>query len=207
MTTKNKELTKILLIVFPMVLFILIAIFVGADIATGFESWAYKASVEHMSPLLTNVIVFITHLGDPVTVAVICLALFVLPKFRRNYAIPVSTAVIIATILNLLLKQIFMRERPDILQLITETTYSFPSGHAMINAALYATLAVLVWKYVKNRRTKILTAAISAAIVLAICFSRVYLGVHYITDVIAGLCLGLAIAVITSTTFIRHRRK
>ena len=126
---------NILLIVMSIILFIILAIAINADILTGFESWIYFKSVEHMSDILTNILIFITNLGGPIGVFLICLAIFLIPKLRNRLGLPVSIAVSTSFVLNIILKLIFARERPDILRLVTENSYSFPSGHAMVNMA------------------------------------------------------------------------
>ena len=209
--TKSKHSThktaRVLLIVLPIALFVLIAFSLYADIATGFESWVYAESTEHMSPLLTSCVKAITHLGDTITVLLVCLVLFVVPPLRRNYALPVALSTIVAAILNIVLKQMFARQRPDILALVTETSYSFPSGHAMISMAMYGAIVFLAWRYMRSLQAKILTTVIFAVLVAAIGFSRVYLGVHYATDVVAGWCLGLAIALGVVFLFDGTRKK
>ena len=134
----NKK--NIVLIVMAIILFIILAIAINADILTGFESWIYFESVEHMSDILTNILIFITNLGGPIGIFLICLTIFLMPKLRNRVGIPVSIAVSSSFVINIILKRIFARERPDILRLVTEYSYSFPSGHAMVNMALYTVL-------------------------------------------------------------------
>jgi len=189
-----KKTIKILSILLPIILLILIILFISADIVTGFENWAYSESVERMSPFLTSIMKVITHMGDAICVMGICLIIFAIPKLRKDYAIPVSIVIVISAVLNIILKNIFVRERPDILRLINETGYSFPSGHAMNNMALYSIIAFLTYQYIKNKKIRNFVMIYCAIIILLIGFSRIYLGVHYITDVIAGWCFGFLIA-------------
>lgn len=95
--------------------------------------------------------------------------------------------------LNNLLKTFFGRDRPDeALRLVEISSHSFPSGHAMSSATIYLTLAVLLVRLVERRREK--AYIFGAALLLSFCvgLSRVYLGVHYPTDVIAGWAAGVA---------------
>lgn len=186
---------KILLVIIPFILFAMITILIAAGITVNFEGWAYKESIEHMVPGLTSIMKFITHIGDTITVTIFCLILIILPKARNTIAWPVSITVIASIILNLLFKNIFNRERPDILRLINETSYSFPSGHAMINASLYTVLILLIFQYVKSIPKKLTLSAICVILTAAIGFSRVYLGVHYAGDILGGWFLGVAVAV------------
>lgn len=184
---------NILLIVMSIVLFIILAIAINADILTGFESWIYFKSVEHMSDILTNILIFITNLGGPIGVFLICLAIFLIPKLRNRLGLPVSIAVSTSFVLNIILKLIFARERPDILRLVTENSYSFPSGHAMINMALYTVLIIYAYKFIKSKRIKYPLIIAMMLLVIAIGFTRIYLGVHYAGDIIGGWLLGFAI--------------
>lgn len=180
----------------PIVLFAMLAVCVQAEIVTGFEGWAYGETVENMSPVLTLLMKGVTHLGDSAAIVVFCLILFVVSKTRRTMALPVSMAVISSAIFNIVLKHIFARSRPDILRLISETGYSFPSGHAMNNAALYTMLILLIWWYVKNTHLKITLSSICAALTILIGYSRVYLGVHYAGDVLGGWLFGFALSML-----------
>ena len=179
----------------PVILFALLAICIGAGITVRFEGWAYSEAVERMSPRMTGIIKTITHLGDSASVILFCLLLIALTKTRKTIALPVSVAVILSTILNFVMKNIFARERPDILRLINETSYSFPSGHAMINASLYTMLALLTWEFVHNTTRKAVLTAGCIALPLAIGFSRIYLGVHYAGDILGGWLIGFAISI------------
>ncbi|MCC7451113.1 MAG: phosphatase PAP2 family protein [Anaerolineae bacterium] len=96
-------------------------------------------------------------------------------------------------LLNQLLKQIFARPRPffaDALQ--TAANYSFPSGHAMFSAVAYGLLAYFMLLQVRRQRTRIAIVAGTVVLVLLIGFSRIYLGVHYFSDVVAGFAFGVA---------------
>lgn len=183
-------------VVVPILLFAILALCIQANISTHFEGWAYSETVEHMSPVLTSVMKGITHIGDPASVMLFCLGIFLVPKGRRTIALPVSAAVILSAVANVMLKQIFARSRPDILRLISEVGYSFPSGHAMVNAAFYVMLILMVFHYMKNSRAKILFSLLCVAMTGLIGFSRVYLGVHYAGDVLGGWLFGFAISVL-----------
>jgi undecaprenyl-diphosphatase len=150
---------------------------------------------------------FITESGGSIAIVVLCLSLFLFPKTRKDWALPVSTTVVIATTSNLVLKLIFARERPDIMRLIDEYNYSFPSGHAMINMAFYIIILLLTWRHVPNKSAKYALTFICIIMPLIIGFSRIYLGVHYATDVIAGWLLGFSVAVIVYSWFYRGKNE
>ena len=97
------------------------------------------------------------------------------------------------TILNTVLKQAFARPRPDLVaHLVDVHSMSLPSGHAMISAVTYLTIGALLARVQPSRVLKIYTVSVSVMLVLVIGLSRVYLGVHWPTDVLAGWCLGAA---------------
>lgn len=192
---KKFDLKKILLIVIPIILFAFLALYIQAGYSIRFENWVYAEAVEHMNPFLTNIIRIITHLGDPIIVTSITILLVIIPKTRKKVGYPMAAAVIVSEALNLILKEIFARERPNILQLVNETTYSFPSGHAMINITVYTMLGIFAIKYIRSKKIKISVIIMCIIMPLIISFSRVYLGVHYAGDVLGGMLLGFAVTV------------
>ncbi len=186
---------NIWLIMIPVILFLLLAVFIKAGTMEGFETWAYYEVVKNMSPLMTDIFLFITRIGDSIFVIFLCLLLIIIPKARKNVALPVSCTVIISTLLNFTLKLLFARERPDILRIINETDYSFPSGHAMINSSLYLMLIFLINKYIERKISKVIMTGICVILILSISYSRIYLGVHYAGDIIGGWLFGFAISI------------
>lgn len=117
-----------------------------------------------------------------ILLSVVVLALFVYKnEYRRALLIVVSVAG--ATALNVACKALFERQRPDLwVQLVHESGYSFPSGHAMASAALGLALVVALW----NSRWRWWSAGFAAGYILFVGFSRLYLGVHYPSDIVAG---------------------
>lgn len=160
-----------------------------------------------MSPLFTSVIKFITHIGDTITITVICLLLIAIPVTRKTIALPVSSGVIISVLLNFILKNIFARQRPNILRLIAMDGYSFPSGHAMVNATLYCLFIYLTYRYINNKNTRALITTFCVLLILLIGFTRIYLGVHYAIDVIAGWIMGFAVSVFVYCMFLSWNSK
>ncbi len=203
-TRKPRYRKHVWLIIISVTLFAMLAVYVEAGITVGFEGWVYSESVEHMSPVVTAIIKGVTHVGDSTVIVPFCLLLIILPRSRRTIALPVSSAVILSTLLNILLKNIFARERPDILRLINETSYSFPSGHAMINASLYTMLILLIFKFIKSAPRKLALSTLCLILIIAIGFSRVYLGVHYAGDIIGGWIIGFTISIFVYAMWKRY---
>jgi membrane-associated phospholipid phosphatase len=122
---------------------------------------------------------------------------WLLARRRVLDAALVALALVGAEVLNAVLKNLFERPRPSISDpLATAAGFSFPSGHAMASMALFATLAVVLTRG-RSARTRLAAFSMAAAVVGAIGLSRVYLGVHYPTDVAAGWSAGLAWAAVS----------
>ncbi len=141
----------------------------------------------------------LTSLGSYTIVTVITLAVtgFLLFDRKRGTALLVLTAVGGGTLLNNLLKYMFDRPRPDLVAHVVDVqTTSFPSGHAMLAATVYLTLGVLLASTQRRRSVRIYILALAVAITILVGVSRVYLGVHWPTDVMAGWCAGAAWATI-----------
>ncbi|HEX2947554.1 MAG TPA: phosphatase PAP2 family protein [Clostridia bacterium] len=166
------------------------------DSFKAFDYAVYKFVSGFMSDGMTGFMKLMTFIGSGWSITALAAAIpflvFVLKK-RKYYAtallIPLNIAA--GSLLNEILKQIFQRARPDILRLVTVTDYSFPSGHSMNSMIFYGFLAWLILKYVQPR-FKYPAAFILSMMILLIGTSRVYLGVHYASDVIAGFIIGLA---------------
>lgn len=151
----------------------------------------------HSSTLFDAVSLAITYSGNILTV-VIMTSLFLLLLYRKGYVrsvVQTAFAVGGAIATNAVLKLIFQRERPELWQLLThESTYSFPSGHALITAALATTFILICW----NTRFRWAGLLLGVAYTASVGISRLYLGVHYPTDVLAGWCLGIAWAILVA---------
>lgn len=154
-----------------------------AQILLGIHQWA--------TPLLDQVMLTITRLGNPeVVVVVVVLSLgWFLWEQKWAEAKTLAIACLGALILNQGLKLVFTRPRPVLwTQLIKEISYSFPSGHALGSSVLYGFLAYLL--AVQFPKCASLIYIVAGVLVTAIGFSRLYLGVHYPTDIIAGYAIG-----------------
>lgn len=190
------------------ILVLILILLIWADLTTNFDNWFYNGTANYINSYLTSIVILITNLGATTMVTILSLILLSIPEIRFKYGIPAASSVIVATFANVGLKSIFMRERPDVLRLISINDFSFPSGHAMVNAALYSMLSILVYKLVKSKKRKTLLISLYIFITLLIGLSRVYLGVHYITDVIGGWLLGLIISIIIYNIFrVKQKKK
>lgn len=146
------------------------------------------------SPALTKIATLITHLATSYVIALIMLfaAGWLIFKERLyKHAIMLLTACLGSYLLNEGMKAIFRRVRPDWEHWVHATGYSFPSGHAMVSCASYGMLAYLLYRICRARQLPTwYIAPVVILLIVTIGLSRVYLGVHYITDVTAGFLAG-----------------
>ena len=133
--------------------------------------------------------------------------LFVALRGDRRLALMIAIGITIGLLSNVVLKLFFGRERPmQEYWLVNVSSQSFPSGHAMMTATVYMTLAVLLARQMPKRRLKVLIIVAALFVTLVVGLSRIWLGVHYTTDVLAGWCAGIAWALIWSVVLWTLRR-
>ena len=146
-----------------------------------------------MNDGLTPILKVITELGGVAFTIIAGVLIFIFCKKIRWF---VTFDLVGVTLINQLVKHIIRRPRPNILRLVEESGYSFPSGHSMVSMAFYGIIIYLVYKNVSNKYLKWLLISLLSLLILSIGFSRIYVGVHYFTDVAGGFLLGLAYVVI-----------
>lgn len=165
---------------------------VEAGMADGFDDAVRGFFYGLRNEPLTVVVKALTYLGNWHSVVILCITLLIFNRTRLAYGVPVSVGAALVTVVNKLIKKAVERPRPDdIIHLISEGGYSFPSGHSITSMFVYGMLIYLVRKNVKDRKTADILTAVLAVPMLLIGPSRIYLGVHYPTDVLAGWCLGI----------------
>jgi len=143
------------------------------------------------TPWLTNIMLFLSFMGAEFTLIAASLgALFLGFKHRKREAVLFVGIFGMGVVLNLLLKMIFQRPRPDIAPLVHLHSYSFPSTHAMNAFIFYSIFSFFVWHLTHDKRLTILAITISSILIILVGFSRVYLGAHYPSDVLAGFVAG-----------------
>ncbi len=148
-----------------------------------------------ISDFVTPIAKFITNFGGAIFLIILTIVLFLVIKNKKIGASIFSNLVIV-TVLNQLLKNILQRPRPTEFRIIEETGYSFPSGHSMTSMAFYGYLIYLIYKYVKNKYVKWISIVLLGILICSIGISRIYLGVHYTSDVLGGFLISVSYLVI-----------
>ena len=215
MTKKRKIVAGSCLIVF-IILTYLVSTRQELAFDTVIREWFYSLR----TPWLTEVVKGITFMGNTKTIVAICILLLVVPvaigiaeKIRakanhdpaletegigwiitKKFGFPVAAVAIVGSAINKTIKHIMMRPRPDVsLHLIEQGGWSFPSGHSISGLLLYGFLVWLLRRYVKDSRIVNAATVILTLLWIGIGLSRIYLGVHYPTDVLGGWTLGMVV--------------
>ena len=156
-----------------------------------FDNVIYHKISKIISNPVTAIMKIITEMGDAICLISICVLTLIYKKTRK-YGKYITSNLVIIAILNKILKNIFERPRPEGFRIIEAGGYSFPSGHSMASMAFYGFIIYLIYKKVKNPYLKWGGIAALGLLVLSIGISRIYLGVHYASDVIGGFCFSIA---------------
>ena len=156
-----------------------------------------KAFFSLRGPLLNPLVIAVTHLSDTVTIVAFCAILLILPN-RKKYGLPVSLASLGGLAIYKPMKHIFLRARPDAaLHLVKQGGLSFPSGHSVTSVIFYGVLIYLLNRHCKNDKLRKVLTVICGFLALTIGPSRIYVGVHWPTDVLAGWCIGGAVLMVS----------
>ncbi|MBI5793747.1 LssY C-terminal domain-containing protein [Candidatus Uhrbacteria bacterium] len=145
------------------------------------------------SPRATEWFLWLTQLGNWKVIILwsfgVSLVLYL--WHNKKFIFPLWVSLLGAEVLALMGKFIVARERPEGLAVYAEDSFSFPSGHATVAVVFWGFLAYLVWRTIRNRSVRLNMIFLSTVIILLIGFSRLYLGVHYLSDVLGGYLLGM----------------
>lgn len=204
-TTWKRLILGFFIFVLPLLLFIQLTDEVFEQETLPFDEAILRQINMLSNRTLDGFVVATTDIGYIwfVGLAAVIILLLCIKRHAYRSALIAAVGLTGSALINILLKLLFQRDRPALWErLVTENSYSFPSGHAMASASLAAVIIVLLWP-TKWRYPSIIAAS---AYVLYVAFTRLYLGVHYPTDIIAGwLVAGMWIA-ITTTIITKLRR-
>ena len=183
-----KKRTNIIIIIILAIILLLEIILVKLNIFDQIDNIIYS----HASKIInnTNTIIFkgFSLLGTEIFIILFCLLFIILKKSR---GVAITIIIFASTLLNQALKLIVGRPRPSINPLAIEKSFSFPSGHTMIMIVMGGILLYLLWQEKGSKIKKTILTIIIVLIALTVMFSRIYLGVHYFSDIIGGITSGL----------------
>lgn len=181
---KKKILAGILFIVF-----IFWTVLVKMDLLVKFDEFFYKLITSSMNNTLTTIFKIITFFGSTVFMIIFALVLFIYFILKKKNIISylTSSCLIISTILNNVIKIIIRRSRPDVIKLVTETSFSYPSGHTMASVSIYGIIIYLLLNSNINKTVKYISSVGLSLLILLIGISRIYLGAHYMSDIIGAM--------------------
>ena len=183
-----KKRTNITIIIILTILLLIEIILVKLNVFNTIDDYIYS----HASKIInnTNTAIFkgFSFLGTEIFIILFCLINIIINKSR---GVIITIIVFSSTLLNQALKIIIRRPRPDINPLAIERSFSFPSGHTMIMIVIGGILLYLLWQEKGSKIKKTILTIIIVLIALTVMFSRIYLGVHYFSDIIGGITSGL----------------
>lgn len=161
----------------------------------GVDFWVYGLRSEGTK----GVLVPVTYMGNAMIIVAVITVLVFIPRTRKEIGIPSAIAGSLVFLLYKVLKSTFERPRPDeVLHIIQQGGFSFPSGHSMNGLMCYGMIIFCVRRCCKDRVTANWITGILTALILLIGFSRIFVGVHYVTDVLGGWSLGLCCLMIAT---------
>ena len=139
---------------------------------------------------LTFIMLFITNFCNPIILILLSLVILLICKDKKMGLIIIIN-LLVSILLNIIFKGIIQRDRPLEDFLIIESGYSFPSGHSMVSMAYYGLIIYFIYKKNKDKRVRNVLMILIGLLILAIGFSRIYLGVHFASDVIGGFLISI----------------
>lgn len=189
---------KWVIFVIAILIFGFLAYFVLEGKTGEFDSFIYKIVTFNKTDFISGFYKFITNFASGIMVGIISLVFLIIFKNKR-YGGFIFLNVFNIFVLNFLLKLLFMRDRPYELMIIDEVGYSFPSGHAMAALGFYGFIIYLLWHFNLVKSAKIIFSVLLGVLIILIGVSRIYLGVHYASDVLAGYMVSLAYLILYIT--------
>lgn len=186
---KNKDI-KLIIFWICISLFILLTIAVFGGYTYSIDQSVQSFIISIRNDRLTSIFIIITNLGSAYALLAIS-ALLILIKKNKKCPLFIIINLITIFITNQIFKLIIRRDRPTEIFLVNVSGYSYPSGHMVVSSAFYFFIMFLINKHINNRIVKVFIFIFTVLLVLLIGFSRIYLGVHYMTDIIGGLLLAI----------------
>lgn len=171
-----------------LLLFIVLSVLVLTETTISLDALVHTYILKIRNNPLTSILNIITNLASATFLLALSSILFIILKNKKT-ALYIFMNLTCAFLLNESIKGIITRTRPIGINLVEETGFSFPSGHTMVGFAFYGLITYLLYKKASKKNTKIILIISFILLSLLIGFSRIYLGVHYLTDIIGAFLL------------------
>lgn len=203
-----KNYGKYIIVGIGIVIFGIIATLLLIDKITPFDNVIYNAIISLKSDSVTKFFKLITKLCNEKFIIIATLLIFIILLFKKKkIGFILTLNVLLCSGLNTVIKHIFLRPRPVGLKLIKQGGYSFPSGHSMMAVAFFGILIYLVCRSKWKKSIKILLSSLLTVLILLIGISRIYLGVHFASDVLAGFAIALSYLIIFTSVVFKDKKK
>ncbi len=206
MKTKTRKTIKIVLFCICLIVFTIVTRMLLVNKVSAFDTYIYDLVIKLKCKPVTVFFLIITTMCSMWFVALLTALIMLFSKDKRK-AFYIALNVLLCFLLNQIFKYTFTRERPIGINLINVRGYSFPSGHSMLSVAFYGFLAYLALHGKGSRRKRLLIISAFALLTLIIGISRIYLGVHYASDVLAGFVLSLAYLILFVSLLYNRKSK
>lgn len=193
--------------------FLLLFVFLGYVVKfyrhwlTGFDTFITNL-IRAPYPTWNNFFIWITKFANPITIIILAVAFLFLLYRSKYYAEALWLMInvgLVAGVINPLIKLVFQRARPTLQHLVTEHSFSFPSGHACASMILYGTLIFILPGLLKNKQILLSLQILLGLLIVLIGSSRIYVGVHFPSDIIGGYSLALGWLCLTYPYFSEKR--
>ena len=185
---------KWVLFIISLTVFIFISLCVYFNLTSSFDLTIYNFIISFKNEFLTNFFKFITLFGGEYIILLITFSFLFIKN--KKFFLSLFIDMILIVLFNYFLKLIFLRERPIDLMIINETGYSYPSGHSMVAVSFYGFILFLIWKMNIKKVYKYLFSFVIVLLMILIGISRIYLGVHFPSDVIGGYSISLCYLIV-----------
>lgn len=173
-----------------LILFLIIGLYVIKIDGNVIDNTVYNFIISFKSKYTTLFFKGVTFLSSVLFMVVVSILLLLVKKIKYRKLMLIN--IILDVILNTCLKYIFRRERPRDIMMVIENGFSFPSGHTMLATIFYGFIIYLIYKSDKSRKFKYVSIILLSLLILLIGISRIYLGVHYTTDVLGGYLISIS---------------
>ena len=202
----NKIKIRHIISLISLVLFLIITFLVISGNISTLDNSIYNLVYELRNyEFIDTFLKLVTRLGNVLPTIIIVLILLIILK--KEYKIILLGTESITIIINQVLKHLFRRPRPPVVErLIKESGFSYPSGHSMMALCLYGTLIYIIYKEIKNKKLKVILITLLSIFILLIGLSRIYVRVHYPSDVLGGFTLTIPILITIISLIYNHFR-